>query len=529
MVKNYLSMGDRMYALWGSDKEEFHMKSALLDYIRNKVGLKEDKILWSGYAEFDNFKKSDELEGILASCVSPENTSFDSSERVKHSIGRSGKDYIPLIEKKDFRVVDAVVYPNEDEIRRLLQSRNKLLEIVPFGGGTTVTGGVSPSGNKKYSVSVDLEKLKALSVDMTNHILEAGTGLKGPEIEAELSKHGLTLGNFPESFFYSTLGGWIATNAAGQESNRYGKIKDMIISLRMESPTGSYQDHVVPGESAFFRLSDIAVGSEGAYGIVTKAWLKVHNKPERLFYNSYIFKSFGDGLAALRERLSNDKIPMISRLSDEEETELSFMGIEDNFITNLFKRYVSFRTHGIPGALLIAVSEKKEEIKFEGGASLGSVPPKFWYRERYSRPYMYNELLKRGIIAETIETSAKWDGLDRIHKTTKKRFDEILEELKLNGLIMCHSSHQYVTGSALYFTFLFYSRDNREKALERIRDGIMENILSEGGSISHHHGIGTAQSKYVKSYKGKMYEVAQGIKSQFDPDDTLVPGIMPPR
>jgi len=150
-------MGEQMYALWGSDKEEYVMKSALLDYIRNKVGLREDKIVWSGYTEADSLKKSEELEGILASCVSPGNTSFDPSERMKHSIGRSGKDYIPLIEKKDFRVVDAVVYPNEDEISHLLQFEKQIAGIVPFGGGTTVTGGVSPSGSKKYSVSVDLE------------------------------------------------------------------------------------------------------------------------------------------------------------------------------------------------------------------------------------------------------------------------------------------------------------------------------------------------------------------------------------
>ncbi len=514
------------YALWGESGSEYHMNSTLQGFIRNRVGLKDDRIVWFGYADVGDLSKSEELSKILTPFVSPENISMEPEDRIRHSIGRGGADFIPLIEKRPFRVVDAVVYPTEDEVGRLLKGRNCQLEIIPFGGGTSVTGGVSPSGNRTYAVSVDLGKLDSVSVDANDLILEAGTGAKGPSIERALAKHGLTLGNFPESFQYSTLGGWVATNAAGQESNRYGKIKDMVMGVRMETPTGTYQDRIVPGESAFFKLSDLAVGSEGAFGIVTRAWLKVHPIPRKLYYNSYIFDSFNEGLESLRKKMTGGKIPIISRLSDEDETGLSLMGIEDSVLNNIFKRYVNFRVHNGQGSILITISDRIEEVKFEGGIGLGSLPARFWYRERYSRPMMYNELLKRGIVAETIETSATWNRLSALHLSTKKIFEDTTKELGVKGMILCHSSHQYLSGSALYFTFMFYSNENRAFYLDKIRSAIMDNIIVSGGSISHHHGIGTIQTRYLKDYKGNLYDVIQKTKSQFDPDNTMVPGIL---
>ncbi|MGC8562837.1 MAG: FAD-binding oxidoreductase [Thermoplasmata archaeon] len=519
-------MANQFYALWGDRNADYEMNGTLLDFIREKVGLKDDKIIWSGLVEARDLEESEELKKLLMRSISGDHISFDSTDRLKHSIGRGGLDYIKLMDNEKIKIVDAVVYPSEDEIKNLVTMAGDEIELVPFGGGTTVTGGVSPSGTRKFSVSIDTERLDSIILYSGNNVLEVGAGVKGPKLEEEINKQGMTLGNFPESFYYSTIGGWIATNAAGQESNRYGKIRDMIIGLRMQSPTGTYQDVIVPGESAFFRLSDIATGSEGAFGIITRAWLKVHKKPEKMFYRAYMFNSFSEGLESLRKKFTSGQMPTISRLSDEDETELSLMGVEDKFLNNLFKRYVNFRMNGKKGAMLIAISDRDEEIEFESGLSLGSLPAKFWERERYSRPMMYNELLKRGIVAETIETSATWDKLSTLNQSTRKVFFEVTEALNIKGLLLCHSSHQYVTGSALYFTFIFYSNDHRESALNKIRDGIMENILAQGGSISHHHGIGSLQSKYLREYKGNLYGVIENMKNYFDPKDSLVPGVL---
>ena len=526
MPNNCLYMANQFYALWGEKDANYEMNGTLMNFIKGKVGLNEDKIVWSGLVNVRDLGTSDELRNLLLSCVSNEHISFDSTDRLKHSIGRGGLDYIRLMDKEEVKAVDAVVYPTEDEIINLMKIAGDVIELVPFGGGTTVTGGVSPSGTRRFSVSIDTAKLDSIILHRENNVLEVGAGVKGPRLEEEINKLGMTLGNFPESFYYSTVGGWIATNAAGQESNRYGKMRDMIIGLRMQSPTGTYQDRIVPGESAFFRLSDVAIGSEGAFGIITRAWLKVHKKPDRSFYRAYIFDSFSEGLESLRKKFTSGQMPTVSRLSDEDETELSLMGVEDKFLNNLFKRYVNFRTNGKSGAMLIVISDRKEEIEFESGMSLGSLPSKFWEKERYSRPMMYNELLKRGIVAETIETSATWDKLDTINKSTRKAFAEVTESMNVKGMILCHSSHQYVTGSALYFTFIFYSKENKASALNRIRDAIMENILAKGGSISHHHGIGSLQSKYLKEYKGNLYGLTENIKNYFDPKNSLVPGVL---
>ncbi|MEM0136091.1 MAG: FAD-binding oxidoreductase [Thermoplasmatales archaeon] len=519
-------MGKDVYVLWGDEKSKYEMNRTLLDFIIKKVGAGKDKIVWSGYYAPPDLQASQELKHILLNCIPEKNISFDPGDRLKHSVGKGGMDYINLMENNQIRIVDAVIYPEEKEIRCLLQEGDENIELIPFGGGTTVTGGICSTSSRKYSVSIDLSRLNSIKLDVNDNILETGAGVRGPQIEEELKKNDLTLGNFPESFYYSTVGGWIATNAAGQESNRYGKIKEMVIGVRMEASTGTYQDRIVPGESAFFRLTDLVTGSEGTFGVITKAWLKVQKKPERLFYKTYMFESFNDGINAMKKKFSNGRLPIISRLSDEDETELSLMGTDDKFLTNLFKRYVNFRMGNNKGAILISISDRKEEVNFEGKVYLGSFPAKFWEVERYTRPLMYNELLKRGIVAETIETSASWDRLKDIHSSTRKIFDEIMEQLDTQGMILCHSSHQYVTGSALYFTFLFYAEKNRGEKLEKIRDGIMENILSTGGSISHHHGIGTTQSKYLKKYKGNLFDIIEEVKLHFDPKGALTPGVM---
>jgi alkyldihydroxyacetonephosphate synthase len=519
-------MGSEIYALWGEEKEGGEVSRNLIDYIRGKIGPEKDEIIWSGRSTVPDLPAHEELKELLLQCIPSGSISFNPSDRLRHSIGMGGLDYIQLMEKKEVRAVDAVVYPTEEEIRCLLSKRDERIEIIPYGGGTTVTGGISSSGSRKYTVSLDTAKLDFIRIDFTNNVMEAGAGLRGPKIEEKLQKYGLTLGNFPESFHYSTLGGWIATNAAGQESNRYGKIKDMVIGIRMESPAGTYQDRIVPGESAFFKLSDIAVGSEGSFGVITRAWLKLHTKPKRLFYRAYMFKSFEDGIEALRKEFTKNKTPLISRLSDEAETELSLLGAKDSLSVNLFKSYVAFRMHRLPGAMLVAVSERKEDISFDRGINLSSLPSKYWYQERYSRPFIYNELLKRGIVAETIETSALWEKLPVIYRSTKKKFDETVRALDIKGIILCHSSHQYIAGSALYFTFLFYANENRGTYLQKIRGEIIKNIISEGGSISHHHGIGNLQSQFLEEYKGKMFELTEEVKRYFDPKNSLIPGIL---
>ncbi len=516
-------MATSIYLLWGNERDNFQSSKALYDYIFDKLKTG-DSIEWDGSYTVENLETDEELKNMLCECLPMERISFDTRERILHSVGKSALEFASLIEKKYIKIVDAVIYPLEDEIECIFNKFSKMLEIIPFGGGTSVTGGLIPEKSKKYSVSLDTKNIKYFNVDQKSVILEAGAGLKGPDIENRLRKLGMTLGNFPESFEYSTLGGWIATNAAGQESNRYGKIRDMVIGIKLISPQGTFTDHSVPAESAFFRASDIGVGSEGAYGIITRAWLKIHKIPEKLYFKSYIFRSFEEGLEQLRDEFVNGRPRIVARLSDDQETLLSLLSMSDTAATRAFKFYLKARNVLDHGSLLVVMDDKK--IELHGGISLGSIPARIWYRTRYNRPYMYNDLLRHGIIAETIETSVPWSKAVELYHKVISSFNDQVETLGLSALIMCHASHEYVSGTALYFTFLFYSKNNREKILMKLRETILKAMVSTGASISHHHGIGQYLREDLREYKGSEYELIKTLKQTLDPDNMLNPGII---
>ncbi|MGC8672929.1 MAG: FAD-binding oxidoreductase [Thermoplasmata archaeon] len=516
-------MPEKIYVLWGDKNKKFGANNNLFNYIYKKLDIKNENV-WDGYYFIDDLNRNEDLYRILKNCLTDEKISFDTKERFIHSIGRGSIEYIWLLENKKIRIVDAVVYPDEDEIECLLRNIGNDCELIAFGGGTSVTGGVLPTGMKKFTVSIDTKNFNFLSIDKESMILEAGAGIRGPDLENELNKSDLTLGNFPESFEYSTLGGWISTNAAGQESNRYGKIKDMVMGVKLVTPTGIYSDHKVPAESAFFKVSDISVGSEGTFGIITRAWLKLHKKPENLFFKSIMFKNFIEGIEVLKKEFTAGKSPIVSRLSDEQETYLSILAIKDNFLTKIFKFYLKQKKVLENGSILILMDDKK--ISMKDGINLGSMPAKYWYQTRFDRPYMYNELLKHGIVAETIETSSPWSNVEKLYKDVISSFNEEMERIGIKGLIMCHASHEYISGTALYFTFIFYSVNEREKILNLLRNAVITSMINAGGSISHHHGIGTYLTDQFPLYKGNAYSIIKSMKEKLDPENILNPGII---
>jgi alkyldihydroxyacetonephosphate synthase len=240
-----------------------------------------------------------------------------------------------------------------------------------------------------------------------------------------------------------------------------------------------------------------------------------------------MFHSFIEGIEALRNEFESSNFPMISRLSDETETSLSMLAIKDSFLTNIFKRYLDMRNVLKKSCLLILIDDCKRSYQaFKGGVPIGSAPAKFWYKTRYERPYMYNELLKRGVVAETIETSMLWSTVNTLYNNVIKTFNEVTAKNNIKGTIMSHASHEYKTGTALYFTFLFYSEKEKEKALYLIRHALLETILKSGGSISHHHGIGTMLNKELKDYKGDTYNLIRLIKKNVDPQNIINSGII---
>jgi alkyldihydroxyacetonephosphate synthase len=518
-------MNNKLFALWGEESRSSDSSPKLYEYLYKQFNVNGNNIIWDGYYSPPSLSTDENLKKLLLNCITEDRISFDIKDRFYHSIGKAASEYIRLMNGEKIEIVDAVIYPTEEEVPCIFKNRE--IEFVIFGGGTSVTEGLRPKREKKYSVSLDIKNFRDFKINKESLVLEAGTGFMGPEIEKKLNSESLTLGHFPESFERSTLGGWIATNAAGQESNRYGKMKDMIIGVKMITPHGTYIDHPVPAESAFFKVSDIAVGSEGAYGLITRAWLRVNPIPQNRYFHSYMFHSFIDGIEALRDEFSHGNFPLISRLSDEAETSLSMLAIKDSFLTNIFKRYLNMRNVLNKSALLILIDDKKRAYKaFKNGVATGSAPAKFWFKTRYDRPYMYNELLKRGIVAETIETSVLWGSVKSLYNNVIQAFKDVTSKNNIQGIIMSHASHEYKSGTALYFTFLFYTEHDKEKALFLVRNAVLNTILRSGGSVSHHHGIGTMLNKELKEYKGSTYELIRLIKENVDPQNIINSGII---
>ncbi len=516
-------MNDGARMIWGREDRESASDKIILDYIKNRFGVG-NAIEWDGIYRRKNLEENSELLSLISQCLPPDRISFRSEDRILHSMGKSAMEYASIMDGVDVPIVDAVVYPKEDEIECIMNKLRGKGMIISYGGGTSVTGGLKPNSQHGYAVSLDTRNLNVFNLDERSMVLEAGSGLLGPDIERRLNEHGLTLGNFPESFQFSTLGGWIATNAAGQESNRYGKIRDMVLGIKMISPRGTFTDHVVPAESAFFRVADIGIGSEGAFGIITRAWLKVRRVPDRYYYKAYMFRNFSDGLEALRNEFASGRSRIVARLSDDQETSLSLLAAGDSAAYRLFRSYLRYRGVHDGGSILIVMDDGKIDIK--GGIGLGSAPARMWARTRFDRPYLYNELIRYGIIADTIETSVLWSKAHDLYAAVVSAFKNESDRMKIPSIIMCHASHEYVSGTALYFTFLFYSRKNKADTLRSLRSAIMNAILASGGSISHHHGIGQYLSDLLPAYKGSAFELISQLKHFLDPDNMLNPEII---
>ena len=464
-------MNDGARMIWGREDRESASDKIILDYIKNRFGVG-NAIEWDGIYRRKNLEENSELLSLISQCLPPDRISFRSEDRILHSMGKSAMEYASIMDGVDVPIVDAVVYPKEDEIECIMNKLRGKGMIISYGGGTSVTGGLKPNRQHGYAVSLDTRNLNVFNLDERSMVLEAGSGLLGPDIEKRLNEHGLTLGNFPESFQFSTLGGWIATNAAGQESNRYGKIRDMVLGIKMISPRGTFTDHVVPAES--------------------RAWLKVRRVPDRYYYKAYMFRNFSDGLEALRNEFASGRSRIVARLSDDQETSLSLLAAGDSAAYRLFRSYLRYRGVHDGGSILIVMDDGKIDIK--GGIGLGSAPARMWARTRFDRPYLYNELIRYGIIADTIETSVLWSKAHDLY--------------------------------AAVVSALFYSRKNKADTLRSLRSAIMNAILASGGSISHHHGIGQYLSDLLPAYKGSEFELISQLKHFLDPDNMLNPEII---
>ena len=482
----------------------------------------------------------------LEAAVGAEHVLDDRAARVSHAAGRSYPDLVRLRSGDASSAPDAVVAPGSaDEVRAVLEACSEArVAVVPFGGGTSVVGGVEPfSDGFDGAVALELRRLDRVGdVDRASLTATLEAGLLGPEAERRLGEQGVTLGHFPQSFEYSTVGGWVATRSAGQASSGYGRIDELVEGLRLVAPAGEVRQRAVPASAAGPDLRELVVGSEGVLGVICEATLRVRPVPKVRRYEGWSFRSFAEGREAFRVMEQADASPDVARLSDEDETRVAIALASSGGGTadKLRRAYVRMRGHE-GGCLAIIGFEGEEEdlerrrlragalLRAGGGLRLGRRPGEAWLRGRYAGPYLRDELLDRGLLVETLETAGSWSGLEALYEAIGGALRRSLTDAGTPPVVMCHVSHLYRSGASLYFTFLARQSDAPLDQWRAAKSAASEAIVAAGGTITHHHAVGRDHAAWMAAEVGEVgLDLIRAAKQRLDPAGIMNPGKLLP-
>jgi alkyldihydroxyacetonephosphate synthase len=485
-------------------------------------------------------------EGALAELrevVGEQGVRVDHGERVLHAAGKGYPDLVRLRAGAPEGAPDAVVYPSSRaQLRALLAlAARHSLAVVPFGGGTSVVGGVAPLRGQDHSavVALDLGRLRGvLAVDRESLTVAVRAGTRAVELERELGRQGLTLGHFPQSFEYVSLGGCAATRSAGQASTGYGRFEEMVQGLALVAPAGDIELAAVPATAAGPELRRVVVGSEGTLGVIAELSLRVRPAPAVRLYEGAFFRDFAAGTQALRALAQEHCAPAVARLSNEAETGMSLALAGSGGVKGRIGRtYLGVRGY-TGGCLAIVGFEGTQEevaqrrkralgvVRGHGGLPVGRSPGQAWLGQRFAAPYLRDELLTQGVMVETLETATCWSNLERLHRQVGEAIAQALRAQGTPGLVMCHVSHLYDTGASLYFTFLARQREGQEIAQwQEVKQAACAAILDGGGTITHHHAVGRDHAAWLEREIGQTGIAAlRALKQQLDPTGIMNPG-----
>ncbi|WP_185975943.1 FAD-binding oxidoreductase [Mycolicibacterium sp. 018/SC-01/001] len=470
----------------------------------------------------------------LAEIVGIDNVLVDDIDRLLRAGGKSTLD---LLRRRDFGVQDgpdAVLVPgSDDEVAAVLRfCADHSIAVVPFGGGTSVVGGLDPvRGDFKAVVSVDLHRFDALhSLDDVSWEAELGAGLTGPDAERLLGERGFSLGHFPQSFCFATIGGFAATRSSGQDSAGYGRFDDMVRGLRIVTPAGVLDVGRAPASAAGPDLRQVVLGSEGAFGIITSVRVRVHPVPETTRYEAWSFPDFATGAAALRAVAQTGTGPTVIRLSDEAETGVNLAttdSIGEAQITGGCLAITAFE--GSEAHVASRHAETRELLSANGGTSLGERPARAWEHGRFNAPYLRDGLLSAGALCETLETATTWSNVPRLKAAVTDALTRSLADSGTPALVLCHISHVYPTGASLYFTVVGAQRGNPIEQWRAAKTAASEAMVSVGATITHHHAVGADHRPWMREEVGDVgVAVLRAVKAALDPTGIMNPGKLIP-
>jgi alkyldihydroxyacetonephosphate synthase len=529
---------------WGDPGVEPELDGQALTVLRERIGELEP---WPLAAEREHFELPDAepLPRALIEAVGEANVFTSTEDRLRHATGCGYADLAKLRGGRLDAAPDAVLMPPDaGAVRRALEvCAAEGIAVVPYGGGTSVVGGVEPlRGPHPRLVSVDLASLRDVEVDRRSLTARLGAGLRGPEAEAALGAEGVVLGHFPQSFEYATVGGFAATRSAGQASSGYGRFDALVSSVRLIAPAGDLRTLETPHTAAGPALREVVVGSEGTLGVIPDVSVRVRPLPRVRRYEGWIAESFEAGAEIVRELAQGPGLSDVIRVSDEEETEVSLaLSGPRGLAGTLFGGYLGLRRRR-GGCLVVVGLEGDEEsvarrralavraLRHGGAAYLGQGAGNSWEHGRYQGPYLRDTLMGMGAMVETLETSHTWTRLGELHAAVGAAIRGALEGQGTPGLAFCHLSHAYADGASLYFTFI--SRARRGEEIEQwgaVKRAACEAIVAAGATITHHHAIGRDHAPYMKAEVGETgLEVLRAVKAQLDPTGIMNPGKLLP-
>jgi alkyldihydroxyacetonephosphate synthase len=514
---------------WGPEGEGFTIddKPDLAPFIMDKLGVDVRRVVDPPPA-FDALDVPephlpDDLREALVAAVRDEYLSTDALDRVVHARGKSIRDLMRQRRGDLPRVPDAVARPADEEQtgQVLAAAMAHDAVVIPFGGGSSISGSLeAPAGERRPVVSVDLARLnRVLEIDEQSGLARVQAGVLGPDLEDQLTRRGWILGHYPDSFPYSTLGGWIATRSSGMQSDRYGDIADITKGLRVVAPGGTLVVKAIPAMSNGPSIREMVLGSEGRLGIITEATIQVRRIPEQRTILGYLFPSFAAGLKAMEEIAQSEHPVSVSRVADAHETAFSFAmrkpaTASDRVQSLALQTYLSRRLRWDLGQMCLSflgyegsgrhVSAQRfavgRIVKRHGGLCIGSGPGALYDQKKFDTPYIRDFLLDRGAAGDVSETAMPWSRLLPVYEGVMTAAQGAFDGQGVTGYVMCHLSHSYQTGACLYFTFAFRSEPGDDMLIqyEAVKSAIQQAFIDHGATLSHHHAVGTEHAPWLR-------------------------------
>jgi alkyldihydroxyacetonephosphate synthase len=462
--------------------------------------------------------------------------------RLTHARGQSMRDWVDMRYGRADTFPDGVACPETDEdVRELLKFAQKAgAQVIPYGGGTSVVGHINPLKAESPVLTLSLEKMtRLLDFDETSRLATFQAGVAGPELEAQLKARGYTLGHFPQSFEYSTLGGWIATRSSGQQSYHYGRIEPLFAGGSVETPRGRLEIKPVPASAAGPDVREMLLGSEGRIGIITQAQVRVRPLPGAEAFFGVFFPSWEQGSAAVREIVQNEIPVSMLRLSNPLETETtlilsgkSWIGLADRGLRTIgygdTRCLLVFGVTGAPGLFARTRQEVAALCRKHGGLFVGTVVWHTWEKSRFLTPYLRNTLWECGVAIDTLETALPWAQVPDASRAIPQAIVEAMAQHNEQVLAFAHLSHVYRDGASVYTTFLFRRPADPDELLARWRS-VKRNaslaLQKFGGTISHQHGVGLDHAPYLPAEKGVLgMDALRAVCRSFDPEGMMNPG-----